>query len=99
MNAFPENSEKVVLACIALHNFIISNNIEAKRRYIPQNYVDSEVTNNVVRPGDWRQEVNPLPRMPHLGSNNSSRIAYDIRELLTNYFLNEGAISFQYNRF
>ncbi|XP_049306596.1 putative nuclease HARBI1 [Bactrocera dorsalis] len=46
----PENCEKIVLACIALHNFIMLN--DHNRWYCPENYVDRVEGHNVVHAGE-----------------------------------------------
>ncbi|XP_054734545.1 putative nuclease HARBI1 [Anastrepha obliqua] len=47
----PKNCEKVVLACIVLHNFIILN--YHNRWYCPENYVDRQEPGNIVHCGEW----------------------------------------------
>ncbi|XP_054746230.1 uncharacterized protein LOC129250653 [Anastrepha obliqua] len=54
----PKNCEKVVLACIVLHNFIILN--DHNRWYCPENYVDRQEPGNIVHCGEWRREINIL---------------------------------------
>ncbi|XP_049316586.1 uncharacterized protein LOC125779336 [Bactrocera dorsalis] len=39
LHLFPENAEKIVLACVALHNFIMLNNVN-ESSYIASNYAD-----------------------------------------------------------
>jgi len=52
----PENCESIVLACIILHNFIMLN--DHARRYCPEDYVDRDGPENVIREGAWRTDVN-----------------------------------------
>lgn len=93
LHLLPENAEKVVLACIALHNFIMLND---QTRYCPPHYVDWEDENNVVHEGAWRSDSQPLPGFRSLRSSNSPRTAIQIRNTLAEYFVNEGSVAFQY---
>lgn len=93
LNLYPENAERVVLATVALHNFIKLNGTE--NRYIPPNFVDREDSDHAIHKGEWRQEVENLPPA-RLGSNNSTRAAFNQRDDLANYFVNVGAVPFQY---
>lgn len=95
LHCAPGNCEKIVLACIALHNFIIMNS--HTNLYCPDNYVDREDADGMIHLGEWRNETEPL-RQARFGSNNSTRNAFSLRETLTDYFLNEGAVPFQYDR-
>ncbi|XP_036317587.1 putative nuclease HARBI1, partial [Rhagoletis pomonella] len=62
----PTNCEKIVLACIALHNFIMLNDYD--RWYCPDNYVDHVEADNVVYPGDWRREISNTRTLQSLRS-------------------------------
>ena len=95
MNLHPDSAEKIVLAAVALHNFIMVNGSAAT--YNPENYVDWEHSNHIMHAGNWRTEVEALPST-RLGSNNLSRDAFALRNNLKNYLCNEGAVSFQFNR-
>ncbi|XP_039968987.1 protein ALP1-like [Bactrocera tryoni] len=50
LHLFPENEEKIVLACVALHNFIMFNNVNASS-YIASNYADWEDSNGDFHDG------------------------------------------------
>lgn len=96
LHLLPENADKIVLACVALHNFIMRNDVN--KIYCPQQFTDWEDDDQILHNGAWRNETQPLPTVANLRSNNSPRIAIDIRNILANYFINEGAVSFQYNK-
>ena len=44
--------EKIVLACICLHNYL---RLTENASYAPTGFVDSEDNNGVIRSGDWRK--------------------------------------------
>lgn len=95
MECSPENCETIVLACIVLHNFIMLN--DHQRWYCPGNYADREGADNVVNEGDWRRAVNSRGVFRSI-SNFARRgpaEALNLRDRLAQYFLNEGAVSFQ----
>lgn len=97
IEASPDFAEVVVLACVALHNFIMLNDPE--RWYCPENYVDREQDNGHVIEGEWRDEVKSSGNTPLRSmtthARRSSESALQLRDRLADYFLNEGAISFQ----
>lgn len=95
MHCLPHNAEKITLACIALHNFLMINS--PANLYCPPNYTDYEDSNGNVHLGEWRNEVDPL-RQARFGSNNAARSAFDLRNTLANYFMAEGAVAFQYEK-
>lgn len=93
----PENCETIVLACIALHNFIMMN--DQQRWYCPNNYPDRELQDGTVQEGEWRSDVRstgdrPLRSMTTF-ARRSSEYAMDLRDRLADYFENEGAIPYQ----
>lgn len=95
INLFPDNVEKIVLATIALHNFIMRNDTNAK--YCPANYVDTEdKEKNIIR-GNWRLETDTLSSA-RLGSNNGPQVAFNLRDKLMEYFCTDGCVLFQYDR-
>lgn len=97
INCYPENADKIVLATIALHNFIKLNSVEGSS-YCPEGFVDREDADGIIRPGDWRKQINNVPTnnpKKKIGSNNSSQSAFALRDTLMDYFMNEGAIDRQ----
>lgn len=90
----PSNCEVVVLACIALHNFIMLN--DNKRWYCPRNFIDREGADGSVHEGDWRTEIGsnggrPLRSMT-TSIRRSTENAMQLRNRLAEYFCNEGAL-------
>lgn len=95
LNCSPENAEKITLASLALHNFTMKNSREI---YCPRNYVDYENETGNIVPGEWRVNHNQPLISIRMGSNNATRTAFNLRDILLNYFLNEGAVDFQFDR-
>lgn len=93
INMMPTNVEHVVLATIALHNFIKLN--DTSHKYIPQNFVDWEDDEFVVHEGDWRRNTTPLQSIRER-TTNSTRVAFELRNHLKEYMCTEGAVRFQY---
>ncbi|KAI8124650.1 putative nuclease HARBI1 [Lucilia cuprina] len=88
----PENAEKVVLACIVLHNFIMMH----RRWYCPNNFVDREEENGVIQQGEWRNETRRQTlRSISTHMRRSAETAIDLRNRLADFFCNDGAISNQ----
>ena len=46
--------EAIVQACICLHNFL---QLTAKSAYSPQGFIDSEMEDGSICPGDWRHFI------------------------------------------
>ncbi|XP_054745861.1 uncharacterized protein LOC129250248 [Anastrepha obliqua] len=91
----PKNCEKIVLACIVLHNFIILN--DHNRWYCPENYVDRLEPGNIVHRGEWRREINSDSSLPRIRTTirRASTNAFNIRDRFADYFINEGALPYQ----
>lgn len=85
--------DKIVRTACAVHNWLrkTSNN------YLIRDNVDYEnVDTGEIIPGTWRQEnLTLMPSIDRVGSNHYSRQAREIREKLSKYFVNEGAVSWQ----
>ncbi|XP_064462305.1 uncharacterized protein LOC135372766 [Ornithodoros turicata] len=93
----PDRAGNIVLATVALHNFL--RTVQATLPlYTPAEMVDVEdVATGTIREAAWRQDHQPrgVVRIRQRGFSNS-RQAKEIRELYTNYFINEGAVSWQW---
>ena len=55
IDATPEKVEKIVLACIALHNYLRQAD---SARYTPSGFIDSEDSTGTIKKGLWREEGN-----------------------------------------
>lgn len=98
INTHPDNAEKMVLACIALHNFIKKNNPLTADAYCPKGFVDWEDESGALHFGEWRNDSQNNLNNVRIGSNNATKKAFSLRDTLANYFLKEGAVPFQKNR-
>ncbi|XP_054747281.1 putative nuclease HARBI1 [Anastrepha obliqua] len=86
----PEKAQIIVLACCYLHNFL-----RKKKSYSFSHLIDQEDENSgSIAQGAWRREshLNVL-ESAHL--RNSSNKAKEIRNNFAEYFINEGAVSWQ----
>lgn len=92
----PEGCKTVILACIALHNYIMTN--DEHRLYCPPNFVDQENDCGIIEEGEWRNELKSngdqsLPSMAK-SNHNATKEAKRLRDVLANYFASE-AISYE----
>lgn len=90
-----KNVEKIVLATICLHNFMVMReDREAERRmYCPTTYIDNENdSNGIMTPGTWRDAdsiCSNLYDFGRLGSNNATRTAITQRTTLAEWMLTD----------
>lgn len=93
----PEKTKKVTIACCALHNYLLTRTSNVYSTPTLADRYDAE--GNVVN-GDWRQAVNTEnnfhPLQIHRTFDSNKGIA--IREELSQYFVHEGELDFQYGR-
>lgn len=87
----PRKTEKIVLACVLLHNFLRRNK-ESKNIYTPPGSFDTEdLDNGIITTGAWRKDSEslqsflPIKKIPR----KSSEIAKEIRNEYSEYFLSE----------
>ncbi|XP_037817797.1 protein ANTAGONIST OF LIKE HETEROCHROMATIN PROTEIN 1-like [Lucilia sericata] len=87
-----ENCKTIILACIVLHNYIMTN--DEDQLYCPANFVDRKEDDGTVIPGEWRNELKhngdkPLRSMVASTRSRSSYEAKNLRDILANYIANE----------
>lgn len=92
ITGYPENVSTIILACIALHNYIMETKLSM---YCPSDFVDSYDSNGILIPGKWNDTANPMKKLRKLGSNNATSSAFEIRNQLIEYFNNVGKVSWQ----
>lgn len=84
-----ETAEKIVGACLCLHNFLIEE--KGANRYLPKTFFQ---TQNI----DQELESSQLKRIGQMGSNNAAKTVKYIREQLANFFVGPiGMVSWQYD--
>lgn len=87
-----KNVEKIVLATICLHNFLMMReDREAERRtYCPITYTDYEDQNGLVTPGMWRENsTDCFHNIGRLGCNSAARKAVAQRNALADWMISE----------
>ena len=92
----PDKVEDIVLATLILHNYLrkISSSI-----YCPIGLADIETGDGSFSPGTWRineYTIKPF-EIPKTG-HNPSVTAKEVRQSFTDYFMNEGAVPWQWNK-
>lgn len=97
----PVTVDKIVMACVCLHNFLKTENDTLpvrNRLYCPPNFVDSELQNGDVVLGEWQTEYHEgFQSLAPSNAHRATREAYNQRNLLANLFLApEGEIPWQY---
>jgi len=94
LNLLPENCDKVIKACTALHNFLLTIG-KQNSHYCPASYRDRLLPNGKYVQGSWRKEnVNLAPLEPRQ-NQNSREDAEEVRQKFVDYVNNEGAVTWQ----
>lgn len=88
IDLLPHNVEKIIKACVILHNFVKRH---STNEYTSERFVDQVNSSGVViSEGEWRSQIVPLWSVSagevHRG-NNSSRNAYNLRDILADYVM------------
>ena len=89
----------MLMATLTIHNFLRKS--PSRNIYYPAGLADSENRSGELNPGTWRTDppsnsVLPL-QVPSTG-HNASKDAKHVRELFKDYFCNEGAVEWQWDR-
>ena len=95
-----ENAEKYVLATLALHNYL---RLTDNATYTPSGFIDSEVGNGEIKPGDWRKLVrneestSSMVSLPHVRGSRYRNDALAMRESIKEFVNSEnGSVEWQY---
>lgn len=90
-----EKTKKVVLACCALHNYLMTTN---KSKYAPSNSFDQyDAEGNLVSPGEWRSEGQVADTLfPLENPRHCTDDAKEIQREFAAYFVDEGDVEWQY---
>ena len=89
----PQNASVVVLACVALHNFL---RVKAAKAYIPKEATDWEDRNYQQHKGIWRGEPSMPSGKPTTARNKNLKIKNMRNYLADWYCTKEGELPFQY---
>ena len=94
INATPEKVEKIILAVVALHNFLrqIDND-----NYTPVGFVDSENESGEITEGQWRSKIdgNNLKPVNRVQNSRYTNTTLQTREEVSKFLMNEGSVSWQ----
>ncbi|XP_022901397.1 uncharacterized protein [Onthophagus taurus] len=88
--ASTEMVEQFVQSTVVLHNYLRRHRNGGS--YCSQAYGDQIGENGRIIAGQWRTEEFSFRRVGRMGSNNPARMFIRNRDLLCNYFNNEGAV-------
>ncbi|GBN79263.1 hypothetical protein AVEN_87622-1 [Araneus ventricosus] len=90
----PANATKMVIACCALHNFLIANNSAI---YTPPSSIDVEdINSRQIRTGDWRNySSKALVPLIKQCNKKPAELAKDVRHTFRTYFNGIGAVPWQ----
>ena len=93
INMHPDNAEKVILACVVLHNYLRR---KCGQRYMATPVMDGEDDDHLIIPGEWRTRPQP-PCLQADPAHNMRREAKEMRQKLMEYFMGpEGEVYWQY---
>lgn len=98
INACESTVNAITLACVALHNFLKKTEQDkppAARTYCPQGYGDELLANGTFSEGRWRSVDGAFGDMPVQGNGPQDMSAVQVRNVLADYFINEGALEWQ----
>jgi len=92
----PNKAEIIVMAVVHLHNFL-RNSTLSKNTYVAPTTLDKELNGDIVS-GSWRNDsgdlssLHPIKNVPR----RSTELAKEIRDDFSDYFITNGAISWQF---
>ena len=88
----PDNAEKIVLACCALHNFLGDKTPDCPH---PGSVDIENLEEGKIYERGWRSEHREMPLVSISGSNNFTKSSKEIRDGFCNYFNTTGAVPWQ----
>ena len=92
--------KEIPKAVVALQNFLMTENELKNQNYCPQNYIYVDGPNG-LQLGEWRfenQNIQGILPINNNTSNNYSEDARMVRDSYKEYFNNEGAVDWQWDR-
>ncbi|XP_070385449.1 uncharacterized protein [Dermacentor albipictus] len=86
-----DNVNRIVCACVALHNFLLHESPGSRAVYCPPGTADCEDWQGQVTEGSWRAEEGSRDALSALQSTgfHSTRQAYAVRDKLCLYFISD----------
>ena len=96
IKASVENTEKYVIACLCLHNYLRQTE---NSLYTPQGFVDLELGNGEIKVGEWRSHIQEDGCLRSLNISKGGRrkiVANELREDLKTFLNSElGSVPWQ----
>ena len=94
INATPEKVEKIILAAVALHNYLRQTD---NANYTPVGFVDSENDSGEITEGQWHSKIdgNNLKPVNRVRNSRYTNTALQTREELSKFLMNDGSVSWQ----
>ncbi|CAN7947207.1 unnamed protein product [Ixodes hexagonus] len=96
-----KNINRIVAACVVLHNFMLKQSAVSAASYCPVGLADSEDWQGRVKNGSWRinvPEEGALAATPPVGCNPNQYVGDSVRSKLSHHFVNAGAVPWQDER-
>jgi len=97
--ADPDNAQKIVLACVALHNYLLQKTPEV---YTPPGFTDSFSEDGELIEGAWRaaitktQAEDPIPKLTFAAQGRATDLAKRIRNQVCDYVNSDvGSVKWQ----
>ncbi|XP_040356579.1 uncharacterized protein LOC115312686 [Ixodes scapularis] len=95
-----ENVNRIIGACVALHNYLLKESTVSAASYCPVGLTDTEDWQGRLKPGSWRNDPpasSALVAAPAAGYN-SKQYARTVRTKLAHHFVTAGAVLWQDDR-
>lgn len=97
IKASVENTERFVLACLCLHNYLRQTE---NSMYTPFGFVDIETAKGEIKPGEWRSYISEgggcLKNMNIAKGGRRKVVANEVRDALKTFLNSEvGSVSWQ----
>ena len=93
----PRTIESLVMTGLLLHNYLRKS--PSRNIYCPQGLIDSESDSGEVTNGLWKQDSpldSFLPVSVPVNGHNASNYAKQVRDSFKDFFVNEGAVEWQW---
>ena len=98
LHLIPSSVESLVMAALVLHNYLRKSS--SRNVYCPHGLLDTESRDGELTNGLWRQDGTSesfLPLSVPVTGHNATSDAKIIRDTFKDYFVNEGAVEWQWD--